>query len=240
MKSRLKAIGRQAWSLFKSGMPSMLMWFCAGAVLMMLTLKEEALAWDGNKLTWTLVCVLVASAYGLFIAYAQGGESYEMLVTGNVNRRALDESGVAYKMSKYRYEKEYRVWKGFATGAYTALFTLISVLVVACNQTEILGGTVSKGTSIAFFICVLIGGWVILPIYYLNMSGLTVSFFVGLPFALLPCLFAGGMYIAGAYARRAKRLKAEEVERRVREEKENREKKINYGALPGTKPRKRK
>jgi hypothetical protein len=50
------------------------------------------------------------------------------------------------------------------------------------------------------------------------------------------------MYIAGAYARRNKAIRqqllAEQAEKAEEERRKN--KKVNYGALPGTKPKKRK
>jgi hypothetical protein len=47
------------------------------------------------------------------------------------------------------------------------------------------------------------------------------------------------MYIAGAYSRRSKRLRQQRLEDKAVEA-ANKPKKINYGGLPGTKPKKRK
>ena len=145
-----------------------------------------------------------------------------------------------YKISKYKYEKEYRVWKGFAAGAYVSFFILLTGLIFGINQAKIDGNTMGAGLKIAYMICILLSGWSLLPLYYLNASGVSVSYFLSLPFALLPVIVTGGLYIAGAYYKRGKTIRAQEVEDRLRAEKENKETKVNYGALPGTKPRKRK
>ena len=51
---------------------------------------------------------------------------------------------------------------------------------------------------------------------------------------------SGALYIAGAYARRNKRLREQLIAERAAAAQENKVKKINYGGLPGTKPKKRK
>ena len=51
---------------------------------------------------------------------------------------------------------------------------------------------------------------------------------------------SGGLYIAGAYGRRNKTLRQQEIAARAAEAEQSKPKKINYGGLPGTKPKKRK
>ena len=58
--------------------------------------------------------------------------------------------------------------------------------------------------------------------------------------ALLPILVSGGLYIAGAYGRRNKTIRQQEIAARAAAEEANKPKKINYGGLPGTKPKKKK
>ena len=48
------------------------------------------------------------------------------------------------------------------------------------------------------------------------------------------------MYIVGAYGKRKKRLREQEIADKEAAREANKEKKINYGGLPGTKPKKRK
>jgi hypothetical protein len=57
---------------------------------------------------------------------------------------------------------------------------------------------------------------------------------------LIPTIVCGLCYIWGAYARRNKTWRAQELKRKAEEELANKPKKINYGGLPGTKPKKRK
>ena len=237
-KKQTKEFFKYALSLLKQSLPSLLMYISAGGVLMMLTLKQDALAWDNSKLTWTLVCVVVAAGYNLMVSLAQGSEGYDMLVTGNVQRYSFEVVEGGYKMSKYKPEKEYRVWKGFVVGGIIALFTLISAILMGANQASI-DSDVSKSSITIIIVCAILSGWCALPMYYLNVSGYAISYFWMLPCALLPVVVSGVGYIIGAYRKRAKELKKQAL-KDSEEQAKNKPKKVNYGALPGTKPRKRK
>ena len=63
---------------------------------------------------------------------------------------------------------------------------------------------------------------------------------ISLPFALLPIIVTGVMYIVGAYGKRNKTIRAQELADKAAAVEQAKVKKINYGGLPGTKPRKRK
>ena len=238
--NKLKAFGGQVWQLFKWSIPSLLMYVFAGTALMMITLEENQMVWDNQKLAWTLICTLVAVAFNAFVTYGIGGEGYEMLVSGNIKRNATDEYGAEIKMSSHKYVKEYRVWKGFAFGAFTALYTLLFGVLFGCNQEAINSEVVSLGISALHFFGFLISGWTLLPLYYLNMSGITVSYFVSCAFAILPIVISGAFYILGAYGKRNKALKKQRLADMAAAAEAAKEKKINYGGLPGTKPKKRK
>jgi hypothetical protein len=239
-KKQTKEFFKYALTLLKQSLPSLLMYISAGGVLMMLTLKQDALAWDNSKLTWTLVCALVAVGYNLMVSIAQGTEGYDMLVTGNVQRYSFEVVEGGYKMSKYKPEKEYRVWKGFVVGGIIALFTIISAILMGANQASIDSGVVTKGNSAIVLVCAILSGWCALPMYYLNVSGYAISYFWMLPCALLPVVVSGVGYIIGAYRKRAKELKKQALKDSEEQARANKTKKVNYGALPGTKPRKRK
>ena len=58
--------------------------------------------------------------------------------------------------------------------------------------------------------------------------------------ALLPLIVGGVFYVIGAYGKRAKAIKAQELADKASKEQVEKPKKINYGGLPGTKPKKRK
>ena len=94
--------------------------------------------------------------------------------------------------------------------------------------------------GIAILLGFLFAGWSILPFFYMNASGISVSYYYSCLFAVLPLVTIGVMYIVGAYARRAKTLKRLAAEEAALKAKEERKKKINYGGLPGTKPKIRK
>ncbi len=242
IKKTLKKIGRYTWELFKSSIPAALMYFCAGAVLMMLTMKDvENLQWDNNALMWTLICGIAACAYNGLVMWANGGNQYEMLVSGNVKRTSMDEYGMGYKMSNHKEAKEYRVWKGFAIGGFAAIYTIIFAIVFGCNQSAIDTQQLSGGAlSVFVLIGMFLSGWTILPFYYANLNGAAVSYFLTALFALLPIVISGVFYIIGAYARRNKAIRQQELADKAAKAEAEKVKKINYGGLPGTKPKKRK
>ena len=97
-----------------------------------------------------------------------------------------------------------------------------------------------KGAAIAFLIFSLLSGWSLLPFVFANLGGASVSYLVSLVLAVLPIIVTGVFYILGAYGRRAKTIKAQELADRAAAAEAAKPKKINYGGLPGTKPRKRK
>ena len=246
VKKTMKKIGRHIWEAFKGSIPSALMYFCAGSILMMLTMKgEEAYAWDNKKLAWSIVCGLAAVAYNLFVSYAQGGNAYEMLVSGNMKRVSAEQYGEGFKISTHKEAKEYRVWKGFAIGGFCALFTLLAGVFMGANQARVnsvfqKGNSWGVGFGLGVIACFLLSGWSVLPFFYLNASGVAISYFVSCAFALIPVAATGGMYIAGAYGRRNKNVRQQELADRAARAEANKPKKINYGGLPGTKPKKRK
>lgn len=259
VKKTFKKIGRQIWELFKGSLPGGLMYACAGAILVILTLKGEMaeLQWDGSKIAWTAVCIVVATAYAGIMAYVNGGAAYDMLVTGNVKRLSQNELDGGYKMSKHVQAKEYRVWKGFAMGGFMAIIPLIAGLIFGANQAridgmlaELLAGaetttTMGTGFGIVMIIVLFLSGWTVLPFFIPNAAivaggGIGVSYYLSCLFALLPVVVTGLMYIAGAYGKRAKTVRQQQIADKQAEAAANRERKVNYGGLPGTKPKKRR
>ncbi len=232
--------GRYVWEMVKSALPSIFMYLCAGTILMMIIysdVKEGELAkWSSADKVWTGVCIVCAAAYNALIGWAQGGTHYEMLVSGNVKRSTQDVYGNEYKMSSHKYAKEYRVWKGFVVGGIISLVTIVIGIVFGCQQSKIDGEL--TGTAVIGFI---LSGWSVLPIYCANVAtGAGISYFLSLLFALIPIGVSGGFYIAGAYARRNKNLRQQMIADKQAQAEAQKQKKINYGGLPGTKPKKRK
>lgn len=240
LKTKLKAGGRQTWELFKSSIPAALMYFCAGSVLMMLTMKENEIFWDNGKLTWTLVCGLAAAAYNALVMYGFGGTGYDMLVSGNIKRTSMDDYGNGLKMSSHKYAKEYRAWKGFATGAFTGLYAIVFGILFGLNQEALGAEKGTMATAVLLLIGFFLSGWSVMPLYYLNASGIYVSYFVSCAFAIVPIVVSGVFYILGAYGKRNKVIREQMIADRAAQAEAAKEKKINYGGLPGTKPKKRK
>ena len=240
VKKTLKKIGRQTWELFKDSIPALFMYGCASTILLMLTLKGEKIVWDNTKLLWTIVCALGALAYTALIMWACGGQHYEMLVSGNIKRTTAEAYGMAYRISSHKEAKEYRDWKGFTIGGFMAILPIVTAIIFGCNQDRI-DGEMGGGTlAIVVLICFFLSGWSVLPFYCMNHAGIYVNYFLSGLLGLLPIIVAGAFYIIGAYARRNKAVRQQEIADRAAAAEANKEKKINYGALPGTKPKKRK
>lgn len=258
-KKKFKKIGRQIWELFKGSIAGGLMFACAGAILVILTLKGEMteLQWDGRKIAWTVVCIVAATAYAGLMSYMNGGSAYEMLVAGNMKRMSGSVTEDGYKISRHMEAKEYRVWKGFAMGGFMAILPLIAGLIFGANQSKIdamlaemaMGNDSTSPFGVGFGIMIIIvlflSGWTILPFFIPNYAliaagGAGMSYYYSCFFALIPIVVTGAMYIAGAYGKRAKTIRKQQIADREAEIEANREKKINYGGLPGTKPKKRK
>ena len=242
-KTKWKVFWRIVGECFMRSLTPSVMFFVAGLVLLMLQSKNFGLS---AQMAWAALCAVVALAYNGFLMWICGGNHYEMLVSGNLKRRSAMQSGSELIMASYKFQKEYRPWKGFAIGAFVSLLLIVGSIVLGCNQTAIVEAatneevTLTTGLAAVSLIFYCLAGWVLLPILELNIAGTAVSFFVGCAFALLPVCVSGGFYIGGAYGRRNKTVRQQEIAARAAEEEANRPKKINYGGLPGTKPKKRK
>ena len=234
-KKQMKKIGRYTWEIVKASIPSMFMYLCAGVIMMMVCLKKEPASWTTSAKVWSVVCLIGAVAYNALICWAHGGSHYEMLVSGNVKRSTAEMYGAEYKISSHKIAKEYRVWKGFVIGGISALFPLITGFCFGLSFTP-----AAEKLNLGGLIGFLLSGWSVLPVYCMNQGGASISYFVTMLFALIPIAVSGGFYIAGAYARRNKAIRQQILADKAAEAEANKVKKINYGALPGTKPKKKR
>lgn len=244
-KKKMKKIGRQTWELIKMSLPSLFMYAALSVIVVMLTLGE-GFKITTTRVVWWAVCVAVSLGYNALMAYAQGTMGFDMLVSGNMRRMSMAELEGGYKISSHREAKEYRVWKGFVIGGILAIFPLVTGIVFGCNQTLInsvlTANTTTNNVAFGwvFLILLLLSGWSPALFLLLNASGVYVSYFWCIPFAVLPILINGFLYIAGAYGKRRKALREQELADRLSQAQTATAPKINYGGLPGTKPRKRK
>jgi hypothetical protein len=163
-----------------------------------------------------------------------------MLVSGNLKRISAERYGEGYKISSHKEVKEFRMWKGFAIGLMIAMWTMIVAIVFGCNQAAIDSKQVGQDLTGFTLLGLMTSGWAILPFYYMNASGAAASYFFALLFTVLQIGVSGGFYIAGAYGKRRKSVKEQMLAEKAAAAQEKKEKKINYGGLPGTKPKKRK
>lgn len=245
-KQKLKEIWNNVFECFKRSFSGAIMYFLAGLFLLWLTVDADKVGMTDKRWAWTVVCILCAGAYNFFVSYVNGGNQYEMLVSGNMKRISAMNAGGEYKISAHKLAKEYRVWKGFVIGLFMSFFCIVTAIVFGINQEKIVQALTMKdkplptALGVVVMIMMFLAGWSILPFYHLNAGGTYVNFYLSLLMALIPVIVTGVAYIAGAYGRRRKSLRAQELADREMAAKEAKPKKINYGGLPGTKPRKRK
>lgn len=241
-KTKWKVFWRIVGECFMRSLLPSVMYFAAGMIMLMIQAKVGTSA----CIAWSVVCAVVALAYNGFLMWVCGGNHYEMLVSGNMKRRSAMQLGSDLNITSYKFQKEYRPWKGFAIGGFIALIVFAGGIVFGCNQETITriateeGYSAGTGFSVVMLIFMLLGGWALVPLWVLNNAGIYVSYFLACAFALLPIAVSGGLYIAGAYGRRNKRLREQEIAARAAEAERNKPKKINYGGLPGTKPKKKR
>ena len=114
-KKKFKFYAGYVWQLIKDSLPAGIMYICAGSILMMAALKisEGNITFKSSAVVWMVISITAAVAYNALMMWANGGQQYEMLVTGNVRRQSEQMYGEGYKISKYNEAKEYRIWKAF-------------------------------------------------------------------------------------------------------------------------------
>ena len=257
-KETWKKFWRNVWEIIKESFVLVTFFGILSAIAFIGTINEEwcgkiAEGFNGARIAFLVVVAVMLLAYAGAMAYAFGGKGYEMLVSGNMKRMSAEQLGSQMKISSHKEEMEYREWKGFAIGGVIAFFTVLFGILMgikgdavneAFRSLSLAGETAApfenKGDAILVLVSMLCCGWSLLPFAYLNLSGIAASYFWSCLFGVLPIIVAGIFYIVGAYATRAKRMRAQENADRAAAEEANKPKKVNYGALPGTKPKKKK
>ena len=257
-KEILKIVWANVWHILKTSFLSLVFYGIASSILFMSLLNEEwtgpiADGLTGSRLAWIIIGAILAAAYNGMVSYANGGKGYEMLVSGNMKRLSAERLGSQMKISVHKEVEEYRDWKGFVCGVVVAVFVVLFAIIMQSNATQIntalelltkpaeeSAGQVQQGTAILLLICLLLSGWSLLPFVFANIVGAGVNYMFSCFFALIPILVSGILYIVGAYARRAKAIRAQIAADNAMKAQEAKPKKINYGGLPGTKPNKKR
>lgn len=243
-KNTMQKIRAHVWEYIKMSLAPLFMYFAMSFILALMAFGKT-IKFSTSGVVWWAICFLVVLAYNGIIAYVQGGLGFEMLVSGNMRRSSEMSIDGGYKISRYKEVKEYRVWKGFAVGGILTIFPIIGAIVFGCNQALIDGVFTQQQTSTnpnfgwVFVTFLLLSGWSSVLFLLINSLGVGISYFFCLFFAVLPVIINGVMYIVGAYAKRRKTIKEQEIRDRLSQAQAE-PKKINYGGLPGTKPKKRK
>lgn len=258
-KEILKIVWANVWHVLKGSFLSMVFYGIASSILFMCLLNEDwtgsvASGLTGGRLAWIIIGAVLAAAYNAMVVYANGGKGYEMLVSGNMKRLSAERLGTQMKISSHKEVEEYRDWKGFAYGAVVGVCVVLFAIIMQANAGEInkvlellakpadevAKGQVGQGTAILMLICLLLSGWSLLPFAFANILGAGVSYMYSCFFALIPIIVSGVFYIVGAYAKRAKAIRAQIAADNAMKAQEAKPKKINYGGLPGTKPNKKR
>ena len=257
-KENWKKFWANVWETLKGSFILLAFFGILSAIAFIGTLIEDwcgpiSEGFNGKRIAFVVVIPVLLAAYAGAMAYGFGGKGYEMLVSGNMKRMSAEQLGTQIKISSHKEAMEYREWKGFAIGGVVAFFTVLFGVLVGINgdavneaflsltlEEETVAPVVDKGMASLMMISMLCCGWSLMPFVYMNLSGIAVSYYWSCLFALIPILVTGIFYIVGAYAARAKRMRAQENADRAAAEEANKPRKVNYGALPGTKPKKRK
>ena len=221
----------------------MLMYFAVSAAIVMLSMQGETLQYGKMMTVWGIGFAILI-AYNFFFAWVNAGADYEMLVSGNLKRRSLGE-GATLNISSHKEYKEYRPWKGFVYASLPALFALFAAIIFgvnnqAVNETIKNGDPMQASRGWLVFLGFLTSGWSVLPFYASNLAGMTPNYFLSMLFVLIPLVLSVAGYIGGAYAKRAKVMKEQELQDKQREREAQRERKANLGAVAGTSHKKRK
>jgi len=256
-KEIMKIIWANVWHVIKGSFLSLVFYGIASGVCFMALMNEE---WTGpmseglnaTRLMWLIIAVLLAAAYNGMVSYANGGRAYEMLVSGNMKRVSAERLGSQIKISVHKEVEEYRDWKGFVCGGVIAVFTVLFGILMEANAEAVNEALVmmtkpveegvkpSQSAAILMLVCLLLSGWSLLPFAFANMAGASVSYLYSCLFGLIPIIVSGALYIVGAYAKRAKAIRAQIAADAASKAQVEKPKKINYGGLPGTKPNKKR
>lgn len=244
VKKKIKRFFRQVWELITMCGGPLIMYAGMSLILILLTIGQS-LKFNAGSAVWWALSLVVIIGYNALVSYAQGSSSFEMLISGNLRRQTSQDLDVGHKKSRYRLEKEYRVWKGFVAGAILGLIPLVSAIIFGKNQAIIDGvfmEDIKNENSVfgwVFLIFLLLSGWSNVLFILLNTAGAGISYYFCALFAIVPILTSGFMYIAGAYGKRRKSLREQALKEKEALSNEA-PKKVNYGGLPGTKPKKRR
>lgn len=148
-------------------------------------------------------CVLLAVVLDADLSFAVGKKHYQMLMTGNIRRRNNMEIFSNKDKKSYRYEMEYRWYKGFITGACICIPVVIVCLIY------VIGGFDTTDADTAYYgklVLLIISGWAIIPWELIEGE---ISLYFSLVSCVLPICVTGIFYILGARKERNDALKKE-------------------------------
>ena len=120
-KENWKKFWVNVWEIIKESFVLVTFFGILSGIAFIGTLNEEwcgpmSEGFNGKRIAFVVVVIVMLAAYAGAMAYAFGGKGYEMLVSGNMKRMSAEQLGTQMKISSHKEVMEYREWKGFAIG----------------------------------------------------------------------------------------------------------------------------
>lgn len=173
----------------------------------LLMLSAQVITITALNLVLSITCIVIGAMYNAHLAYNYGAKHYDSYMTGCLHRQ-----NQAFGISSggdHREEMEYRPYKGFLIGFFTAMPVIIF---------GILAGRFPQASGIIYTLYILIAGFAIIPTgWFGQFAGIAVSGYWSILGALLPILVSGVFYIVGAHAEEKKKAEMAERMENVRE-----------------------
>lgn len=165
----------------------------------LLLLSSQAIGNTAAQIILGIVCVLGGMAFDAHLSYHIGADHYDSYMAGCLHRKnalfGIQSGG------DHRVEREYRLYKGFVIGLYSALPVLVFGIIAGHFGVgeNVLG-------SVAGVALVMFAGWAIIPIAWLrNYAHLNINFYWTLIMMIIPILVSGIFYFVGAMLEKRKK-----------------------------------
>ncbi len=201
--TRFQLFYRTQWECFRRAfIPYMMYLFMS-----LLCLACQLIGSDAAAITLGIACIIGGACYNANLLYAFGKMHYGNFVAGELNRKS-EEEGLNASTS-HRVEREYRPWKGFLIGFYTALPAIVFSIVAGA----LTGKWAASASDIVYVLFVMLAGWAIIPISWFGKTedfAFVASPYYALIICILPIVVSGIAYIIGALRERSDRLKSAE------------------------------
>ncbi len=135
------------------------------------------------------LCILFGVVFNVDLAMSVGKKHYQMLLSGNIRRYNSIETLRNKDRKSYKYEMEYRWYKGIFIGLCICL-----PIIIVCFIYAIFGLEANEG-GIGRLVLLMICGWAVIPLQYIDKF---ISIYWTLACCILPVVVTEVSYILGA------------------------------------------